>query len=82
MFGGEWIAPEATQKRTRTAVKAALYRVFMVAITVGFAFLVTGRLDQAMTIGLWTNVMKTATYYGYERVWNHVTWGLQHDGGG
>lgn len=62
----------------RTVVKAVIYRVFMIVITVAFAFFVTGHIQDALTIGLWSNAVKTITYYGYDRVWNRIAWGLRY----
>jgi len=48
----------------------------MVAITVIVAWAVVGDVGAAVNIGLVTNVVKTATYYTYERLWDHVAWGV------
>jgi len=48
----------------------------MVAITVGIAWIIVGDVGDALNIGLVANVLKTATYYGYERLWDHVAWGV------
>lgn len=68
------------QARSRAIVKTFLYRVFMVAITVTVAWLVTDSVSQAFNIGLATNVLKTGTYYAYERFWDHITWGVTAGG--
>lgn len=60
---------------TRTLTKAVLYRALMILVSIAVAFAVTGRVDQALGIGLATNLVKTATYVGYDRVWAHVNWG-------
>ncbi len=65
----------ANQTHGRTATKTVLYRVVMILVTIIVALLVTGRLDQALSIGIVANIVKTGTYYGYERLWAHVTWG-------
>lgn len=64
------------QARRRALVKTLLYRVFMVCITVVVAWLVTRSTGDALSIGLATNLLKTVTYYGYERVWDHISWGV------
>lgn len=64
------------QARVRAIVKTVLYRIFMLAITVSIAFAVTGNGSDALSIGLAANVLKTGTYYVYERAWDRVTWGL------
>jgi len=52
----------------------------MVCITVAVAFAVTDDVAAALNIGLAANVVKTATYYGYERLWDRVDWGLATEG--
>lgn len=64
------------QRRRRAIVKTLCYRLFMVLITVGVALAVTGSAGEAVSIGLVTNAAKTVTYYGYERAWDHIAWGV------
>lgn len=64
------------QARRRAVVKTACYRLVMVLVSVAVAFLVVGDVSQALSIGLATNVIKTATYYGYERIWDRIAWGV------
>jgi len=64
------------QARRRAVVKTACYRLVMVLVSVAVAFLVVGDVSQALSIGLATNVVKTATYYGYERIWDRIAWGV------
>lgn len=67
--------PSASEAWSRTVVKTALYRALMVLVTVLVAFFVTGNTSDALQIGLVANVVKTGTYYGYERLWARVSWG-------
>ncbi|WP_122091043.1 DUF2061 domain-containing protein [Halalkalicoccus subterraneus] len=69
-------ARQPSQSRSRAIVKTVCYRLFMFAITAGVAFLVTGAAGEALSIGVATNLLKTGTYYVYERAWAHVTWGV------
>ncbi|WP_247003085.1 DUF2061 domain-containing protein [Halosolutus gelatinilyticus] len=62
----------ARGSRTRALCKALCYRVLMLLTTVGIALGVTGDPSVAIDIGLATTIIKTATYYGYERLWNAV----------
>ncbi|MEF8826952.1 MAG: DUF2061 domain-containing protein [Halapricum sp.] len=64
------------QARTRALAKTLLYRSLMVVITVFVALLVTGNVGDALNIGIAANVVKTGTYYAYERLWDHITWGI------
>jgi len=57
---------------TESLAKALLYRLFMVALTVAVAYLVTADSAASLQIGLVTNLIKTGTYYGYERLWDRI----------
>jgi uncharacterized membrane protein len=48
----------------------------MVVITVVVAWMVVGDVGDALNIGLVANLLKTVTYYVYERAWDHITWGV------
>lgn len=64
------------QARNRAIVKTVGYRFLMVLITVGVAWFVVGDVSQALNIGLIANLVKTVTYYSYERLWDRITWGV------
>ncbi|ARS89814.1 DUF2061 domain-containing protein [Natrarchaeobaculum aegyptiacum] len=64
------------QGQLRAIVKTLCYRLFMIMITVGVAWIITGSGTDAVSIGIVTNVTKTFTYYLYERMWDHITWGI------
>jgi uncharacterized membrane protein len=52
-----------------------MYRVLMVMITVLVAFFFTDDAVTSVSIGLVSNVIKTFTYFGYERLWARIGWG-------
>ncbi len=64
------------QERVRAITKTLCYRLLMVAITVAVAWIVVGDAGDALSIGLVTNVVKTGTYYAYERLWDRIAWGI------
>ncbi|GAA0225825.1 DUF2061 domain-containing protein [Haladaptatus pallidirubidus] len=64
------------QLRSRAVVKTLLYRVFMLVVTVAVALLVTESTTDAVSIGIATNIVKTGTYYCYERLWDRIAWGV------
>jgi uncharacterized membrane protein len=70
------ISRSAIHTRKRALAKTVCYRIVMVTITVLVAWAVVGDVNDALNIGLVTNAVKTATYYGYERLWDHVAWGI------
>jgi uncharacterized membrane protein len=69
MFGN------AHENAQRALVKTGFYRLLMVVITVLVAYIFTGKVTDAVNIGLVANVVKTGTYYGYERLWARIEWG-------
>ncbi|QKY18186.1 DUF2061 domain-containing protein [Halorubrum sp. CBA1229] len=73
---GTFVSRSALHERKRAVAKTLCYRTLMVAITVLVAWAVVGNVSDAVNIGLVTNVVKTATYYTYERLWDHVSWGV------
>jgi uncharacterized membrane protein len=64
------------QARLRAVVKTLCYRTLMVVVTVAVAWLVVGDVSDAVNIGVVANVVKTGTYYAYERLWDRITWGI------
>ena len=73
---GKLVTRRPHQALSRAVVKTLCYRAVMVCITVLVAYVVVGDVSSALSIGLVTNVVKTATYYGYERLWDHIAWGV------
>jgi uncharacterized membrane protein len=65
------------EKRRRTLVKAASYRVFATMTVFLVSFLYTGSFASAASIGLTAAVAKTVLYYFWERLWSNISWGLQ-----
>lgn len=61
---------------SRALVKTLLYRALMIVITVVVAYAVTKDTAAALSIGLVSNAVKTGTYYGYERLWDRIAWGV------
>ena len=64
------------QRLSRAVAKTLGYRLLMVCITVAVAFLVVEDAGQALSIGVAANLVKTGTYFGYERLWDRVDWGV------
>ena len=70
------ISRSTIEERKRAIVKTLCYRLFMIVITVVVAWFFTGDVSDALSIGLVSNVVKTGTYYVYERAWDDITWGV------
>lgn len=77
---GTLVSRSALHARKRAVAKTLCYRAVMVTITVVIAWTVVGDVGDAINIGLITNALKTATYYTYERLWDHITWGASATG--
>lgn len=72
----EVVSRSAIQAQKRAIAKTLCYRLFMLLITVTVAWVVVGDIGAALNIGVITNILKTGTYYIYERTWDHITWGV------
>ena len=61
------------ESHKRTLVKTIIWRVFNFIYWPVIAYAVTGSWQQTglLTIGAFVSMF---LYYGYERVWNKVTW--------
>ncbi|USZ73183.1 DUF2061 domain-containing protein [Natronosalvus halobius] len=70
------VSRSALQARKRAFVKTLCYRLFMILITTVVAWAIVGEVGAALNIGIVTNVVKTGTYYLYERTWDHISWGV------
>lgn len=69
------ITLESLERHRRTLVKTIMYRIFMILVTILVAFVITGNAADSINIGIAANLIKTGTYYCYERIWVHITWG-------
>ena len=70
------ISRSTIQVRRRAIIKTLCYRLFMVTITIIVAWIITSDVSNAVSIGFFTNILKTGTYYIYERIWDRITWGV------
>lgn len=70
------------ETRRRSLAKSLSWRFFATMITALVAYGVTGEADFAFKIGLLDTTIKFVVYYGHERVWQRIPFGLpkkQHD---
>ncbi|MEE8336451.1 MAG: DUF2061 domain-containing protein [Dehalococcoidia bacterium] len=58
--------------RRRSIAKALSWRVVATLITGVVAWLLTGRLDIAVEIGMLDATLKLAVFYGHERLWQRA----------
>ena len=60
---------------SRSLLKMAAYRVSVTALLAGITFYYTGNMGETGIIAVVFNVGGAFLYYGYERLWDAVTWG-------
>lgn len=58
--------------RLRALAKAGTWRIVALAITAACAWLVTGEIKYAASIGLADTVIKLGSYYFHERLWDRA----------
>ena len=59
----------------RSIAKTISWRVVATLITGVVTYLLTGRLDFAVTVGLVDTGVKFFTYYAHERMWARIEYG-------
>ena len=52
------------------------WRFFATLITISVAYILTGETKAALEIGLLDTTIKFFVYYGHERFWNQVKYGI------
>jgi adenylylsulfate kinase len=59
----------------RTFLKTVSWRVLASFTTTGVTFVLTGRLDLAISVGVADSVVKFFIYYLHERMWSRSRYG-------
>jgi uncharacterized membrane protein len=65
------------EQKRRSILKAVTYRTLATFATFTVAYILTGSLELATSIGLIDSVIKFILYYVNERVWLRTKWGYQ-----
>ena len=65
---------KASAKPIRSILKAISWRIIGTMDTMVIAWLITGQLTMAISIGSIEVVTKMILYYGHERLWNAIKW--------
>lgn len=65
---------KASEKPVRSIVKAISWRIIGTLDTMLIAWIITGQLTMAISIGSIEVVTKMVLYYGHERLWNAIKW--------
>ena len=61
---------------SRSLLKTVSWRLTATVITAGVTFVLTGRGDLALTVGLVDTGSKFVIYYLHERIWSRVRYGV------
>ena len=67
---------KAHAKANRSLVKTLTWRILATFTTMLLVWIVFGEIDKAISIGLVEFVVKMIVYYGHERAWARISWGL------
>lgn len=59
----------------RTLLKTVSWRVVATFTTAGVTYLLTGRLDFAISVGVADSLLKFFIYYFHERLWSRSRYG-------
>ncbi len=63
------------EKHYRSLVKTISYRITGTLSTILISFLISGKWDVALSIGLAELVTKLGLYYAHERLWSRIPFG-------
>ena len=65
------------ETKTRTVVKAILWRIIATLITLGTVYYYTRKLSESIELIIVAAIIGITAYYIYERVWNRIQWGKE-----
>jgi len=71
------LIPWARDTRSRALAKAVSWRLVGSSDTFLLSWLVTGKAHQAAVIAAAEALTKIFLFYGHERVWRRISWGLR-----
>ena len=63
------------ESHKRSIAKTVSWRVMATIITGVVTYVLTGRLDFAVTVGLADTLVKVFIYYAHERMWTRISYG-------
>lgn len=65
------------ETRKRSLVKTVIYRIWVLCSTYAMLLITGQSLDQAIIPTLVINCVWMTSYYLYDRLWAHISWGLK-----
>ncbi len=66
------------ERPIRSVVKTISWRILGTIDTMIIAYIITGSLSNAFTIGSIEIITKMILYFFHERIWNQIKWGKQN----
>jgi uncharacterized membrane protein len=63
------------ETRTRSLVKATIYRILSIAGTSILSWLITRDIGEALIITVVVQIYLMVLYYSSERTWDRISWG-------
>jgi uncharacterized membrane protein len=63
------------ETKRRSVAKALSWRFLATVITTTVAFVLTGKVDFALKIGVLDTSIKLFVYFAHERLWNRIPYG-------
>lgn len=65
------------EKKRRSVVKALTWRIAATVTTVTVSYLITGKVEAALSIGAAEFVLKLFIGFAHERLWTKIKFGLE-----
>jgi len=67
------------ESRKRSVVKAIIWRIICIIVSIVTSYILTGSWNIAVAIGSVYNIVTMILYYFHERLWNKTKWGCEID---
>lgn len=64
-----------SETKTRSLVKAILWRVIATVVTFGMLYMLTGKVIESIEVTAIAAAVSMVAYYLHERLWNKISWG-------
>ena len=65
------------ESKKRSIVKAIVWRIITIVVSVLTSYFLIGNWDVAIAIGSVYNIVTFFLYYFHERLWNAIKWGCK-----
>ena len=65
-----------TVEERRSVTKALTYRILFMSLDFATIYLMTGTVRIALGFMIVSNIYTTVAYFGHERIWARIRWGI------